>query len=457
MFHRQGGVLVDFSEVLSLIEYSMGPQARRDGYAQLVLGVDPNVIPNDGTYNLRFMTDILLSNTGSSSVDMPGGASRLGGMVSVGQRLAAAEAPEQMRNVVVDALAGKIRELVAIGRDDLRSDMPLVELGVDSLVAIEIKNWIGREFEASLQTSQVLDAPSTIALADYVVQKSKLANNRDDPADIANGTTPNGVGKEEEDEQANKSQTNGLPKHGFECCDASRELPVMPLLDLDTVLDLYLKAIEHLMTADELSHMIDQLNKLKEPGGLGRKLHARLMDRFNDPTVDNWLFEPANEQVYTGRNYPISPWSNFAGTDAYSKFPHTQAERAAIVSLSALDFKHKLEAGALETTVIGGRPQCMYQHGWLFNSFREPIVGVDRMRKMPSEDYIAVLRRGHMFRVDLVDAQGGAISFAKLQATFQVILDKVPDGHSWVSILTADDRNSWAQVSANRSGPCLSV
>lgn len=427
----------------------MGPQARRDGYAQLVLGVDPNVIPDDGTYNLRVMTDILQTKTGNSSADMAGGTSRLGRIASILQRLSAAGDSEQMSSMVIEALAGKLRELVAIGQDDLRQNIPLIDLGVDSLVAIEIKNWVGREFESSLQTSEVLDAPNIITLAENVLQKSKLVN-KDDGTDIAKGTTLNGVGKDG-DGQTDKLQTNGSPDHGFECCTASKELPVMPLLDLDQVLDLYLKSIKHLMTPDELTHMVNQLNKLKEPGGLGRQLYARLMDRFKDPTIDNWLFEPANEQVYTGRDYPISPWSSFAGTDAYSKFPHMQAERAAIVSLSALEFKRKLEARMLEATVIGGRPQCMYQHGWLFNTFREPVVGTDQMRKMPSENYIAVLRRGRLFKVDLVDSQGATIRFIKLQATFQAILDKVQDNYSWVGILTADDRNSWAEVSSNRS------
>ncbi|SPO04420.1 related to lovastatin nonaketide synthase [Cephalotrichum gorgonifer] len=444
MFTRQGGVMVEFSEVLSLIEYSLGEQARSDGYVQLVLGVDPNVIQNDGTYNIRFMTDILQSKSGEPSADGESGATRSGGAATIAQRFTAAADEGEASRMVEEALANKIRELVAIGQDGLRPDMPLAEVGVDSLVAIEIKNWIGREFEAPLQTSEVLDAPGTAVLAQSVARKSKLAKSNANGGNLVNGAGTNGTG--EEAEESDKSSAQILPKHGFACCSTSNELPIMPLLDLDTVLDLFLKAVQHLMTPDDLSHMIKQLNKLKAPSGLGRKLHARLMDRFNDPTIDNWIFEPANEQVYTGRNYPISPWSSFAGTDAFSKFPHSQAERATIVSLSALEFKHKLEAGKLEPTVIGGRPQCMYQHGWLFNAFREPVVGVDKMRKMPSEDYIAVLRRGHLFRVNLVDEFGGAIAFPKLQATFQNIIDKVQDDHSWVGILTADDRNSWAKM-----------
>jgi hypothetical protein len=142
----------------------------------------------------------------------------------------------------------------------------------------------------------------------------------------------------------------------------------------------------------------------------------------------------------------VSPFSTFAGSDTLSKFPHRQAERAAIISLAALEFKQKLESSRLEPTVIGGRPQCMYLHGWLFNSFREALPGIDEMRKMPSENYIAVLRRGHLFKVNLTDEQGQHVPFAKLESTFQAILDKVHDD-SWVGILTADERDSWAEVS----------
>jgi hypothetical protein len=67
---------------------------------------------------------------------------------------------------------------------------------------------------------------------------------------------------------------------------------------------------------------------------------------------------------------------------------------------------------------------------------------------MPSEDYIAVLRSGRLFREDLVDIEGTMIPVEKLDTTFQAIVDKVVDhDRSWVGILSADDRNSWAEVS----------
>ncbi|KFH44962.1 Nonribosomal peptide synthetase-like protein [Hapsidospora chrysogenum ATCC 11550] len=448
MFHRQGGVMVTFSEVLALIEYSMGEQARQDGYTQLVLGVDPSAIPDDGTFNLRFMNDIVQPQTGIQEAADDTGAARSVGTASAGQMLrAAAGDREQMQKVVVEAIASRIRELVAISGDDLGTSMPLVELGVDSLVAIELKNWISRELEASLQTSQILDAASIASLAAIVVETTNIGKNPANGTEVngANGDAANAAHPDAAEAADARSANTAKATHGHECCAASKELPVMPLLDLDTICDLYYKAIEHLMTPEQRAHLLDQFRMLKQPGGLGRKLHARLMQRFQDPTIDNWLFEPANEQVYTGRNYPLSPWGGMAGPDGSGSFPHRQAERAAIVSLSALKFKRILEAGKMEPTVIGGRPQCTYMHNWLFNTYREPVVGVDRMQKMPPKEYIAVLRKGHMFRVDPVGDDGAILPFAKLEAAFQAIIDKDIDNDAWESILTADDRNSWAR------------
>lgn len=466
MLFRQGATIVEFDEVLSMVEYAVGTQAPRDGYSQLIVGIDPNAIPNDGTYNYPFFTDILQSmDTPTSSEDEAKQTP-----TTLSQKLEAANTRQETHDVASEAVATKIRELIAIGPDDLRMDVPLPDLGIDSLVAIEIKNWIGREFEAPLQTSQVIDASSIITLTDTILEKSKLISGKTGNASktvskspitngsVVNGTATNGpttngatsdgpVPVQKPDKSQELVRVNGHPKHGFDCCAASEELPILPLLDLDTVLDLYFGAIKHLLTPPELEHMIKLLQRLSEPGGIGRTLHARLMDRFNDPSVDNWLFKPYLETIFTARNYPVSPFSTFAGSDTLSTFPHRQAERAAIISLAAIEFKQKLESGRLEPTVIGGRPQCMYLHGWLFNSFREALPGIDEMRKMPFENYIAVLRRGHLFKVNLTDGQGQHVQFSKLESTFQAILDKVEDD-SWVGILTADERDSWAEASS---------
>src|ERR1700738_1958030 len=83
----------------------------------------------------------------------------------------------------------------------------------------------------------------------------------------------------------------------------------------------------------------------------------------------------------------------------------------------------------------------------LFSAPREPHLGCDIMRKFVGDEYnyLVALRRGHVFKIVLKEG-GTAVSYESLKASFQAILDKDIEADSWVPILTADDRDSWAQV-----------
>jgi hypothetical protein len=54
-----------------------------------------------------------------------------------------------------------------------------VVYGLDSLVAIEIRNWITRELDASLQVLELLTSSSITALAGLILKKSKLVTFRE--------------------------------------------------------------------------------------------------------------------------------------------------------------------------------------------------------------------------------------------------------------------------------------
>ena len=48
--------------------------------------------------------------------------------------------------------------------------------GLDSLVAIEVRNWITRELEANLQILEILTSDSVHALARTILSKSTLVS-----------------------------------------------------------------------------------------------------------------------------------------------------------------------------------------------------------------------------------------------------------------------------------------
>lgn len=66
----------------------------------------------------------------------------------------------------------KVSTILMIDKDDIDGRQPIAAYGLDSLVAVEIRNWITRETDASLQILELLSSSSLIALSQLVVKKS---------------------------------------------------------------------------------------------------------------------------------------------------------------------------------------------------------------------------------------------------------------------------------------------
>ncbi|KAB5535378.1 hypothetical protein GE09DRAFT_1227359 [Coniochaeta sp. 2T2.1] len=94
-------------------------------------------------------------------------------------------------SLILVAIREKIALLTAIDPEGLALDPPVVNLGLDSLVATEIKNWIMYALQAPVQTSDILDAPITRSLANSISKISRLVGGKSDsPLDEqANGDT----------------------------------------------------------------------------------------------------------------------------------------------------------------------------------------------------------------------------------------------------------------------------
>lgn len=187
------------------------------------------------------------------------------------------------------------------------------------------------------------------------------------------------------------------------------------------------------------------VEEFKQPGGIGRKLYQRLVDRTTDPNIENWMLEISTRTIYLDRRYSLLK-SNIGGSHKIRDdgVVFSQVETAAIIALTTLKYQQTFEAGEMEPEYLNELPLSTRGQEWLFNSCREPVQDVDTTNKFESNHTLVVLYRGHVFKVDLV--QGGKnLTYAELKATFQAILDSVHDD-SWVSILTSQERNTWAKV-----------
>jgi NADP-dependent 3-hydroxy acid dehydrogenase YdfG len=96
--------------------------------------------------------------------------------VSLSSALKAAPDFAEATTIVTEGLLTKVSAVLMVPREDIDVAAPIVKYGLDSLVAIEIRNWIIRELEASLQVLELLTSTSITALAMTIVTKSKLCS-----------------------------------------------------------------------------------------------------------------------------------------------------------------------------------------------------------------------------------------------------------------------------------------
>lgn len=77
---------------------------------------------------------------------------------------------------VYESLGEKFASILMIPLDDITPTKPVVAYGLDSLVAIEIRNWLDRELEAKVPLMELLSASSLTALAESVVGRSGIVD-----------------------------------------------------------------------------------------------------------------------------------------------------------------------------------------------------------------------------------------------------------------------------------------
>ncbi|HEY3909044.1 MAG TPA: SDR family NAD(P)-dependent oxidoreductase [Stellaceae bacterium] len=95
----------------------------------------------------------------------------------LGDRLAEAVGSAKLR-VLGDAVDEIVGRILGLGDLALERERPLPELGLDSLMAIELRNALGRLIGRTLPTSLVFDHPTAAALSQFLAAELGLVDNR---------------------------------------------------------------------------------------------------------------------------------------------------------------------------------------------------------------------------------------------------------------------------------------
>jgi len=275
--NKQGCIPINEEVFFNLLKYSMSKQAREDRCNQVFIGFDreslslqplSSLLENPLFSHLPYRNDTQMTEAKGPASD------------TVDKAISASKNLEEVHKIISEAMAKKIAALVAIDYEDIHLELPMTSFGLDSLVAIEFKNWIGRNLMASMQTSEIMDTTSIFALASLVATRSTLVTSDQGGEEHTNGVTSNGSN----DVQSSSVQaSNGVNGH----TPAPRSLPRLPLPDLESTLWHYQESVRGISSPEELKHTEQVIEEFLKPEGIGNRLQERLADLAHNPRVPN--------------------------------------------------------------------------------------------------------------------------------------------------------------------------
>jgi carnitine O-acetyltransferase len=229
------------------------------------------------------------------------------------------------------------------------------------------------------------------------------------------------------------------------------QLPRAPLPALEDTCARFLAWCGPLLTAEEQSATQRGVDSFLQPNSGARTLQAALEEYDATEGVHSWLdaFWPAR---YLGRRDRIALNANFFFLlrDA----DRAQVDRAAGLIAAAVDYKLALDEERVAPILQQGRPLSMEQTKSLFSATRIPGSRQDTVRAPYSDEWpgpskerhVIVLIRGHLFRMDVIDAQGRPHTEAALHAGLAEVIAAGTSSSASASIghLTTLARAEWA-------------
>ncbi|KAB2571293.1 Highly reducing polyketide synthase curS1 [Lasiodiplodia theobromae] len=81
---------------------------------------------------------------------------------------------DEAAGIITEALVQKTADILQMPASEVNPGRPLYRYGVDSLVALEVRNWISRELKANMALLEILAAVPIESLAGKIAEKSKL-------------------------------------------------------------------------------------------------------------------------------------------------------------------------------------------------------------------------------------------------------------------------------------------
>jgi NADPH:quinone reductase-like Zn-dependent oxidoreductase/acyl carrier protein len=133
---------------------------------------------------------------------------------------------ERRKEILLNFLKDKVARVLGSSPDKVDLTKPLTEVGLDSLMAVELRNWVEGELRVSLPIAELLQGPSVDRLAELLLEQLLKSDAPPAPARVeTNGESPDAIetipseqvhGEHENGSRNGLAAGNGdLPAHDY--------------------------------------------------------------------------------------------------------------------------------------------------------------------------------------------------------------------------------------------------
>lgn len=165
---RQGFELTSPKRLMALIELAIRNPARPAQQAHIITGLGTwNEDSSLGALTLPMFSHFRHLSAGNSDWDKSGGANNLK------SALKAAKTLDDASELILGALIDKIASRSGIGPENINTSKSMPDYGIDSLVAVEMRNWITKDMDSTLPVLELLASDPLTHLATKIAQRSR--------------------------------------------------------------------------------------------------------------------------------------------------------------------------------------------------------------------------------------------------------------------------------------------
>lgn len=172
---RQGLIPIKSEQLNAVLEWVLSPDSCRRRPGQFAIGIDGASIHEAENATPTTKSAMFIHVRGAQETKAP-----IRNALSLGHKtsITAADTLDEAKNIISEATSQKVASLISVGKDDIDQDRSLQDFGLDSLTAIEVKNFVRKEFGATVHASEILDEPCLAALSSKVASRSEVLRSK---------------------------------------------------------------------------------------------------------------------------------------------------------------------------------------------------------------------------------------------------------------------------------------